>query len=203
MQQLNYKNSEPIHILCFCEWRSNLWIAIKFFNSASKMFRLIMLHATVSLSFLVMVQCSRAALRQTVNGPIEGVVMNTTFGQEFYAFKSIPYAKPPITGKDLQTGEMVDRRFKVCWITIKFLWNLSFRRQSMDCCILSFDLLFILITGTRTPWSKLDWNTESWWLWKQMHTRETIKARRWRLLDNQCVCSGYGNLWVVIIHWNE
>lgn len=72
--------------------------------------------ATISLSLLLTLQyieCARPTIRQTGNGPVEGVEMTTSFGEIFYAFKSIPYAKPPITGKDPNTGEMVDRRFKV------------------------------------------------------------------------------------------
>lgn len=69
--------------------------------------------ATISLSLLLTVQCARLTVRQTVNGPVEGVEMTTSFGETFFAFKSIPYAKPPITGRDPHTGEMVDRRFKV------------------------------------------------------------------------------------------
>ena len=72
--------------------------------------------ALISLTLLSSVQCvqnTSPTIRQTVNGPVEGVEMNTTFGVIFYAFKAIPYAKPPITGKDPYTGEMVDRRFKV------------------------------------------------------------------------------------------
>lgn len=81
--------------------------------SALKMHHLIIFCATASLSTLLTVQCEQPLLRQTVNGPVEGVEMNTTFGLIFYAFKSIPYASPPITGRDPYTGKMVDRRFKV------------------------------------------------------------------------------------------
>lgn len=51
--------------------------------------------------------------RQTVNGPVQGFEIKTLLGDKAYAFISIPYAKPPITGRDPHTGEMVDRRFKV------------------------------------------------------------------------------------------
>ena len=73
----------------------------------------ILLCATVSLASILSVQCTPPTIRQTVNGPVEGVGMRTSIGQTFYAFKSIPYAKPPVTGIDPQTGETVDRRFKV------------------------------------------------------------------------------------------
>lgn len=71
---------------------------------------------SVSLSFILMVQyvqCRRPTIRQTVNGPLQGVEMTTSFGEIFYAFKSVPYAKAPITGRDPDTGELADRRFKV------------------------------------------------------------------------------------------
>lgn len=78
--------------------------------------RSIKMSATVSLSLLLMLQyvtCARPTLRQTVNGPVEGVEMRTSSGKPLYAFISIPYANPPITGRDPYTGEVVDRRFKV------------------------------------------------------------------------------------------
>lgn len=51
-------------------------------------------------------------VRQTSNGPVEGITLTSSLGQKYYAFKGIPFAEPPITGKD-HTGEYVDRRFKV------------------------------------------------------------------------------------------
>lgn len=67
----------------------------------------------VSLSLFMTVQCAEFVTRQTVNGPVQGFVLTNLLGNEYHAFPSIPYAKPPITGRDPQTGEMVDRRFKV------------------------------------------------------------------------------------------
>lgn len=52
-------------------------------------------------------------IRQTLNGPVEGIVQTTALGQKFYSFRGIPFAEPPITGIDPYTGEEVDRRFKV------------------------------------------------------------------------------------------
>lgn len=77
-----------------------------------------MICALVLLTLLLTVQYVRCALRpvvrQTVNGPVEGVeVTSQLLSTKAYLFASIPYAKPPITGRDPQTGEMVDRRFKV------------------------------------------------------------------------------------------
>lgn len=65
------------------------------------------------LSIVHYVHCRNPLVRQTKNGPVEGVEMETISGQTFYAFKTIPYANPPITGRDPYTGEIVDRRFKV------------------------------------------------------------------------------------------
>lgn len=71
----------------------------------------------ISLALLLLlqyVQCDRPTLRQTANGPVEGIEFTIPFNStKVYAFLSIPYAKPPITGKDPYTGELVDRRFKV------------------------------------------------------------------------------------------
>lgn len=52
-------------------------------------------------------------IRQTTNGPVEGIERISSLGQKYYAFEGIPYAEPPITGTDPYTGEKVDRRFKV------------------------------------------------------------------------------------------
>ncbi|XP_031635932.1 cholinesterase 2-like [Contarinia nasturtii] len=51
-------------------------------------------------------------IRQTTNGPIEGIEETGVFGKKFYAFKGVPYAEVPITGIDPYTGATVDRRFK-------------------------------------------------------------------------------------------
>lgn len=52
-------------------------------------------------------------IRQTTNGPVEGTVLTSSLGHKYYAFMGIPFAEPPITGKDPYTGQIVDRRFKV------------------------------------------------------------------------------------------
>lgn len=54
-----------------------------------------------------------STLRQTLNGPVEGVEEISSLGQKYYAFRGVPFAEPPITGIDPYTGEHVDRRFKV------------------------------------------------------------------------------------------
>lgn len=61
------------------------------------------------------VWCTLPTVRQTNNGPVEGIEILSSLGQKYYAFKGIPYAEPPITGIDPYTSEKVDRRFKV-WI---------------------------------------------------------------------------------------
>lgn len=68
----------------------------------------------VQLAFCMLnVQCTLQTVRQTANGPVEGVEVTSSLGQKYYAFKGVPYAEVPITGKDPYTGEEVDRRFKV------------------------------------------------------------------------------------------
>lgn len=70
-----------------------------------------------SISILLIalsVCCDSSLLRQTQNGPVQGVERTSVLGQKYYAFEGIPYAEPPITGTDPYTGEKVDRRFKVC-----------------------------------------------------------------------------------------
>lgn len=54
-----------------------------------------------------------SCVRQTSNGPVEGIVQTSALGQKYYAFRGIPFAEPPITGTNPYTGELVDRRFKV------------------------------------------------------------------------------------------
>lgn len=54
-----------------------------------------------------------STLRQTTNGPVEGIVLTTSLGQMYYAFRGIPFAEPPITGLNPYTGEYIDQRFKV------------------------------------------------------------------------------------------
>lgn len=69
----------------------------------------------VLLSLLLVmlnVYCDRLPVRQTVNGPIEGIEQTTSLGQKYFAFKGVPFAEPPITGLD-RYGKKVDRRFKV------------------------------------------------------------------------------------------
>lgn len=71
----------------------------------------------VSLPVLLVIQsvyCNSPTVRQTANGPVEGIELNSSLGQMYYAFKGVPYAEPPITGGDPYTGENIDRRFKVC-----------------------------------------------------------------------------------------
>lgn len=76
-----------------------------------------------SLSLLVLqlssVYCALSTVRQTLNGPIEGVEQISLLGQKYYAFKGVPFAEAPITGTDPYTGAQVDRRFKVC-LFVKF-----------------------------------------------------------------------------------
>lgn len=69
----------------------------------------------LSLIFLVInVYCAPPTVRQTNHGSVEGIEQTSSLGQKYYAFRGIPFAEAPITGKDPYTGEEVDRRFKVC-----------------------------------------------------------------------------------------
>lgn len=52
-------------------------------------------------------------IRQTNNGPVEGIEQTSFYGTKYYSFRGIPYAEVPITGIDPYTGEQVNRRFKV------------------------------------------------------------------------------------------
>lgn len=63
--------------------------------------------------FIPLVQCNEPTIRKTNNGPVQGIEQTTFFGNKYYAFRGIPYAEVPITGKDPYTGAEVDRRFKV------------------------------------------------------------------------------------------
>lgn len=59
------------------------------------------------------VWCNLPTIRQTQNGPIEGIEQISSLKQKYYAFKGVPFAEPPITGRDPYTRQLVDRRFKV------------------------------------------------------------------------------------------
>ena len=75
---------------------------------------MIMIFVILSTLLLALsVQCESPTIRQTTNGPIEGIKRTSLLGQKYYAFRGVPFAEPPITGIDPYTGEQVDRRFKV------------------------------------------------------------------------------------------
>lgn len=61
----------------------------------------------------VPLRCTSSTIRQTDNGPVEGIEQMSSLGQKYYAFRGVPFAEAPITGRDPYTGEQVDRRFKV------------------------------------------------------------------------------------------
>lgn len=76
---------------------------------------------SVALSFQLLVLnvcCDDVTVRYTENGPVEGTELLTSLGQQYVAFKGIPFAEPPVTGTDLHTGEWIDRRFKVLYTEI-------------------------------------------------------------------------------------
>lgn len=70
------------------------------------------------------VYCVPPTVRQTNHGPVEGIEQTSSLGQKYYAFRGIPFAEAPITGKDPYTGEDVDRRFKV-WFIEKIQFNFN------------------------------------------------------------------------------
>lgn len=70
--------------------------------------------SSILLQFLAInVLGNLPTIRQTLNGPVEGIEQTSAMGQKYYAFLGIPFAEPPITGLDPYTGDQVDRRFKV------------------------------------------------------------------------------------------
>lgn len=77
------------------------------------MYLIILVLVTILLLALNLRGDSPPTIRQTTNGPIEGIRQTSVMGQDFYAFYGIRYAMPPITGIDPITGVHVDRRFKV------------------------------------------------------------------------------------------
>lgn len=79
----------------------------------------------VLFPLLSLIVCDSNPIRRTANGPVEGIELTSLMGQKYYAFRSVPYAEAPITGKDPYTGEEVDRRFKVCCVKHFLRWFLS------------------------------------------------------------------------------
>lgn len=69
---------------------------------------------SVILSLLIKSVFCDDLIRQTTNGPVEGKRRVSALTQEYFSFRGIPYAEPPITGVDPYTKAKVDRRFKVC-----------------------------------------------------------------------------------------
>lgn len=77
------------------------------------MYRSVLVWLSILLLALSVSSNDLPTIRQTTNGPIEGLEKTSSLGQKYYAFKGIPFAEPPISGIDPYTGELVDRRFKV------------------------------------------------------------------------------------------
>lgn len=75
-----------------------------------------------SLVLLLNVRCD-PTIRQTDNGPVQGIELTSSMGQKYYAFRSVPYAEAPITGLDPSTGDYVDRRFKVRSVVVLAFFN--------------------------------------------------------------------------------
>lgn len=46
---------------------------------------------SILLLFALGVHCDPATLRQTLNGPVQGVERTSVLGQKYYAFEGIPF----------------------------------------------------------------------------------------------------------------
>lgn len=62
-----------------------------------------LVYVLLSLALMVLVKSESPTIRQTANGPVEGIEETSSLGQKYYAFRGVPYAEPPIS----------ERRFKV------------------------------------------------------------------------------------------
>lgn len=71
--------------------------------------------ASTLLIMILNVYCDPMTVKQTTAGPVEGILQTSSLGQQYIAFRGIPFASAPITGLDPFSGEEVDRRFKVCY----------------------------------------------------------------------------------------
>lgn len=69
--------------------------------------------ALIIIQIVSSISCDSPLVRQTTNGPVEGLEQISSLGKKYYTFRGIPFAEPPISGTDPYTGETVDRRFKV------------------------------------------------------------------------------------------
>lgn len=63
------------------------------------------------LASLVLVKCESPTIRQTVNGPVEGIEETSSLGQKFYAFRGVPYAEPPISERRFKAPEPLGRNW--------------------------------------------------------------------------------------------
>lgn len=75
------------------------------------------------LLLISIVHSDSSAIRQTQNGPVEGLEEISVLGKKYYSFRGVPYAEVPITGIDPYTGAEVDRRFKVKERILQFFMN--------------------------------------------------------------------------------
>lgn len=114
---LDFNSVERKHSLSSCNSQDSLSSLCDFVTKSNifvgqTMYELVSVSIFVSL-LVSNVYCNQL-VRQTANGPIEGIELVSALGQKYYGFRSIRFAEPPITGTDPDTGENVDRRFKVC-----------------------------------------------------------------------------------------
>lgn len=95
------------------------------------MHQLFFAFSTFQFSIINVLCNSSPIIRQTLNGPVEGIEQTSLLDQKYYAFRGIPFAEPPITGKDPYTGEQVDRRFKVRKMIIDIFVQISIQYKTI------------------------------------------------------------------------
>lgn len=95
------------------------------------MYRTILVLISILLLVLSVSSNNLPTIRQTANGPVEGIEKLSSLGQKYYSFRGIPYAEAPITGTDPYTGEQVDRRFKAP-VALKRRWIDALKVHDFD-----------------------------------------------------------------------
>lgn len=126
------------------------------------MYALLQIICRFLLSFFLFFTTTRydsPIIRQTLNGAVEGITEISVFGQKYYAFLGIPFAEPPITGRDPYTGEQIDRRFKVLYL----IDSNEIAEKNLN-----------LFSGTGTIEATLDENVKSTKFLKFMHAIGTF-----------------------------
>lgn len=89
----------------------NICISISSFVESNKISMFSLIYVLLVFSLLLSAVRSNI-LRNTENGKVKGKEDISSLGQKYYAFRSVPYALPPINGFDDDIG-VINRRFKV------------------------------------------------------------------------------------------